>query len=636
MTANDAGIDRRQFLAAAAMLPEAATATQWATTQILRNDLPLKARPFPMTAVRLAGGPFKDAQEVNRKYLHRLPADRLLHTFRVTAGLPSSAEPLGGWEEPKGELRGHFTGHYLSACALSYSSTGDAELKTKADGMVAELARCQAALKDGYLSAYPLEFWDRLREGKRVWAPFYTLHKIMAGLLDMHQHCGNQQALSVVENMAGWVDRWTEPLGQERMQKVLDVEYGGMGEVLCDLWAVTGKARYAEIAGRFDKKRFFDPLALHRDELKGLHANTHIPQVTAAARRYELTREPRYREIASFFWDEVTGSRCYVTGGTSNRELWLTDPGQLAAELRMSPNTAECCKEYNMLKLTRHLYQWSPDPRYFDYYERTLFNHRLGTIHPETGASMYYLGLNPGSWKTFGTELASFWCCTGSGVEEYSKLNDSIYFHDDQGVYVNLFIASDVEWAEKGVRIRQSTKFPEQPGTALQVEAARPTQMTLRIRVPWWATRGASVRLNGRRIEMSAAPSSYLMLSRVWKKGDRVEVELPMQLHCEAMPDDATIAAVLYGPIVLAGEMGRIDPAQVKVFGPMGPAFKPVEVPFPELRGDPAAPESWLKPVPGRPLTFRTAGQSAEMTLTPLYKIIDQKYTVYWKMGRAG
>ncbi|MBI4874557.1 MAG: glycoside hydrolase family 127 protein [Acidobacteria bacterium] len=609
-------MNRREFLSAASF-----AALPWPPVRMVRGDLPLKARPFPMTAVRLLDGPCKDAQEVNRKYLHRLPADRLLHNFRVTAGLPSAAQPLGGWEKPDGELRGHFTGHYLTACALMFSSTGDADLKKKADGMVAALAQCQEALKDGYLSAYPREFWDRLQNGKKVWAPFYTLHKIMAGLLDMHQHCGNQQALAVVENLAGWVDRWTEPLGEEHMQRVLDVEYGGMGEVLYNLWAATGKARYGEIAQRFDHQHFFGPLALRRDELKGLHVNTHIPQVIGAARRYELTREPRYRDIADFFWHEVTGSRCYVNGGTSNREQWLTDPRRLAAELRMATTTNECCKAYNLMRLTRRLYQWDADPRYFDYYERTLFNHRLGTIHPETGGTIYYLGLNPGSWKTFSTEFDSFWCCTGSGVEEYSKLNDSIYYHDERGFFVNLFIASEVNWAEKGVRLRQATRFPEEEGTSLTIQTGKPVQMDLRIRVPWWATRGGSVALNGKPLEAFAGPGSYLVISRVWKNGDRVDVRLPMHLYVETMPDDASVLAVLYGPLVLVGEMGIADPAKEKMFGPMGPTAKTHENPLPALPAEP------VQPVPGKPLSFRAGIR----TLTPFYRILNQRYTVYWK-----
>jgi hypothetical protein len=285
-----------------------------------------------------------------------------------------------------------------------------------------------------------------------------------------------------------------------------------------------------------------------------------------------------------------------------------------------------------MLKLTRHLYQWHADPRYFDYYERTLFNHRLGTIHPETGGTMYFLGLNPGSYKTFSSESGSFWCCTGSGVEEFSKLNDSIYFHDDIGVFVNLFVASELNWTEKSLRLRQMTRFPEQAGTSLLLDPARPVQLTLRIRVPWWATRGGSVRLNGRALDVFASPGSYLVLSRTWRKGDRVDVEMPMGLYTEGMPDDATMRAVLYGPLVLVGELGRVDPAAEKIFGVQGQRDKSNQNPLPVLKGDPAKPENWLKPVPQQPLTFRTQGQAADRTLLPLYRVLDQKYTVYWTM----
>ena len=274
-------------------------------------------------------GPFRAAAEANRRYLKTLPPDRLLHTFRLTAGLPTSAEPLGDWEKPDCELRGHFAGgHYLSACAFAYASSGDEELKRNGDVMVAELAKCQAQFKNGYLSAFPPELFDRLRDGVNVWAPFYTIHKIMAGHLDMYLLTGNQQALDTLEKMAQWVRSWADPLSEQQMQRVLLVEYGGMGEVLSNLYGVTGKREYLQLAQRFDKKWFFDALAAHRDELKGLHVNTHIPQVIAAARLYELTGDKRYWNIADYFWDEVTSERSYCTGGTSNFELWRSDPGR--------------------------------------------------------------------------------------------------------------------------------------------------------------------------------------------------------------------------------------------------------------------------------------------------------------------
>jgi DUF1680 family protein len=563
--------------------------------------------------------------------MHRLAADRLVHNFRTNAGLPSAAEPFGGWEEPKGELRGHFTGHYLSGAALLYASTGDKDIKAKADGMVDELAKCQAKLGGGYLSAFPTEFWDRLDARQKVWAPYYTIHKIMAGMYDMYDLAGNKRALEVLTGMAEWADKWTASKSEEHMQDILTTEYGGMNEVLYNLAAATGDERWAKTGDRFTKKKFFNPLASRRDELRGLHVNTHIPQVIGAARRYELSGDMRFHDVADYFWYEVTGARTYVTGGTSNGEGWLTPPRQLAAELKRSVATAECCCAYNMLKLTRHLYSWTADPRYFDYYERVVLNHRLGTIYPKTGATQYYLSLTPGTWKTFGTEDHSFWCCTGTGVEEYAKLNDSIYWHDADGLYVNLFIASELNWAEKGFRVRQTTKFPEQPGTALTVTTDKPQQLEVRIRIPEWAASRGAVKINGKALETSASPGSYLTISRMWKTGDRVELDLPMRLHMEAMPDDPQLQAALYGPVVLAGDLGTAGLKPEMMVGPSAPHFKdaPIEVPAFQGSGDPS---SWIKPA-GQPLTFRTTGQRRDVMLGPLSSVFDRRYSVYWRVS---
>ena len=509
-----------------------------------------QASPFPMKNVRLLPGAFSAAAEANRKYLKTLPPDRLLHTFRLTAGLPSSAEPLGDWEKPDCELRGHFAGgHYLSACALAFASSGDEELKRNGDLMVAELAKCQAQHKNGYLSAFPQELFDRLRDGVNVWAPFYTIHKVMAGHLDMYTLAGNEQALDTVEKMARWVRSWSDPLSEQQMQRVLLVEYGGMGEVLANLYGVTGKREYLELAQRFDKKGFFDPLAAHRDELKGLHVNTHVPQVIAAARLYELTGDKRYWNIADYFWDEVTSERSFCTGGTSNFELWRSDPGVLSTQL--SSETAEDCCVYNMMKLTRHLFAWSPQAQYMDYYERVLFNHRMGTIDPETGTTVYYLPHGNGYSKIYAKPFDSFWCCNGTGAEEFAKLTDTIYFHDDNSIFVNLYIASEVNWPEKGIRLTQQTSFPEEQGTTLLVSAAKPVDIDLKLRVPYWAKNG-SVKVNGRPIPAFADPSSYLVLRGPWKNGDRIELSLPMHLHAAPMPDKESLQAAMYGPLVLA------------------------------------------------------------------------------------
>jgi uncharacterized protein len=599
------------------------------------QDVKAKVKPFALGQVRLTAGPMHDAQEWNRDYLHRLSADRLLHNFRVTAGLPSTAQPLGGWEKPDCELRGHFAGHFLSACALMHASTGDPELKAKGDLMVAELAKCQAKLAGGYLSAFPTELFDRVKVRKKVWAPYYTLHKIMAGLLDMHLHCGNQQALDVVAGIAGWVDTWSAPIPEEQMQNILGEEYGGMNEVLYNLTAVTGDERWAKAGDRFTKKRFFNPLALRRDELRGLHVNTHVPQVIGAARRYELTGDVRFHDVADFFWYEVTGARCYATGGTSNGEGWLTQPRHLAEELKQDVATAECCCVYNMLKLTRQLYQWSGDPRYFDYYERVLLNHRLGTIRPKTGATMYYLSHTPRAWKTFGTEDDSFWCCTGTGVEEYSKLGDSIYFRDDDGLYVNLFVPSELNWREKNLSLRQKTTFPEESGTTLSISVAKPTQLTLRLRMPAWLASDASLKLNGKALDISAGPGSYLAVSRVWQNGDRVELALPMSLRAEAMPDDRTLQAFCYGPLVLAGDMGDEGLTPAKIVGPEGPEMEKTPFAPPEVKPAGADLASWIKPDGAKPLAFRIAGQPGDFHLAPLNSVFDKRYSIYWRVAQS-
>ena len=632
-------ISRRTFVATAAagagasLLPDTAFALQAQTSgavsasglkPVSREVVAFRAVPFPMKNVRLGPGPFRAAAEANRGYLKTLPTDRLLHTFRLTAGLPTSAEPLGDWESPTCELRGHFVGgHYLSACAHAFASSGDEELKRNADVMVRELAKCQEQLKSGYLSAFPEELFDRLREGVNVWAPFYTIHKIMAGHLDMYLLTGNEQALDTLEKMAQWVGSWVYPLSEEKMQRVLLVEYGGMGEVLANLYGVTGKRQYLELAQRFNKKWFFDPLAAHRDELKGLHVNTHIPQVIAAARLYELTGNERYWNIASYFWDEVTSERCYCTGGTSNFELWRSDPGVLSTQI--SSETTEDCCAYNMLKLTRHLFAWAPQARYMDYYERTLFNHRMGTIDPESGTTVYYLSLGNGYSKIYAKPFDSFWCCNGTGAEEFAKLTNTIYFHDDDSVFVNLYIASEVSWPEKGLRLTQQTSFPDEQGTTLQISAEKPVNIDLKLRVPYWA-KGGSVKVNGRTLPVFADASSYLVLRGPWKNGDRVELSLPMHLHAAPTPDKQSLQAAMYGPLVLAARFEE-EPKE-NWYRPFRAQEKMAPKPTLQFNGKLDDPASWLKPADEK-LAFRATAGNQDVAFVPLSRIVHERYAAY-------
>jgi len=619
------------FLAVMAVRPGHSDDTLFASAKV-GPKIGIQANPFGLKDIRLLEGPFKQAMERDLKYMLSLEPDRLLHAFRLTAGLSSSAEPYGGWEKPDVELRGHSIGHYLSACAFMYAATGDPKIRANADYIVAELAKCQAALgPSGYLSAFPEEFFDRVFSVRRVWAPFYTLHKILAGLIDWHEYGASVQALDIAENVACWVKSRTDKSDEHHMEIVLNhTEQGGMNEVLTNLYVMTGKPEYLALARRFDEKHYTVPLSQHRDQLKGEHVNSFIPNVIGSAQEYEMTGDPGLRAIAEYFWKQVTGTRSYTTGGTSNGEGWQADPYIISTEL--GKDSHESCCTYNMLKLTRHLFSWEPKAEYADYYERALFNGILPTQDPETAMMMYYVPMMPGMFKTFMTPFDSFWCCTGTGMENHAKYGDSIYFHDQDGIFVNLFIASELSWQEKGFGLRQETKFPEEGRTTLIVTAAKPGEIALRIRIPWWVGKGGSLKVNGRKVEAFAAPSSYLILKRAWSKGDRIEIVLPMGLRLEWTPDNLNVASILYGPIVLAGELGPVNLPEDKVFGPYGPEGDPVAVP--KLAFKNADPSTWLRPVAGKSLTFRTEGVGvpADVTLVPFYKLFGQRYTVYWEL----
>jgi DUF1680 family protein len=601
----------------------------------VRPVVPVRAHPFSLKSVRLLDGPFKAAMERDLGYMMSLDGDRLLHMFRVTAGLPSKAEAYGGWEKPDVELRGHSVGHFLSASALMYASTGDERIKAKAEAIVASLAECQKALgPSGYLSAFPESFFDRVESVRTVWAPYYTIHKIMAGLVDMVEHCGSRQALEVVEGLARWVKSRTDRSDRVHMERVLNfTEQGGMNEVLTNLYAITGKAEYLATARRFDERHYTEPLSRSVDKLRGEHVNSFIPNVIGSAREYEMTGDPVLRHLATFIWNQVTGARSFATGGTSDNEAWETDPYQLYDEL--GRDSHESCCTYNMLKLTRHLFFWEAAAKYADYYERALWNGILTTQNPADGMMMYYVPMLPGMYRTFMTPFDSFWCCTGTGMENHAKYGDSIYFHDGDGLFVNLFIASELDWREKGIVVRQETRFPEEPRTALIVRARRSVRFALRVRVPAWAAGPCVVRINGKRHEATASPSSYLTIDRTWANGDRVEVELPMELRLERLPDRPDVAAILYGPIVLAGKLGGGEAlTEDRVYGKYGPEGEPVEVPRFDVKAE-APLGTWIKPVAGKPLAFRTegAGKPADVTLVPFYKLFDERYAIYWQLG---
>jgi DUF1680 family protein len=596
---------------------------------------PGQVQPFPLTSVRLLDGPFRDAMLLNERYLLSLEPDRLLHTFRINAGLPTSAKPYGGWEGPNCELRGHTLGHYLSACALMYSSTGNEKLKQKTDYIVAELAKCQKALPSrgynkGYLSAFPESFIDRVEQGKPVWAPWYTLHKIMAGLLDVYQLCDNKQALDVLVKNADWVKIRIDKLSPEQIQIMLRTEFGGMNDVLTNLYAVTGNPEHLRLAQAFDHRLIFDPLSRGQDNLNGFHANTQIPKMIGAAREYEMTGDPRYRDIASFFWERVAMHRSYVIGGCSDKEHFF--PVDKFSE-HLGAETAETCNTYNMLKLTRHLFEWEPSARTMDFYERALYNHILASQDPQKGMFVYLMSLKPGHFKTYSTPENSFWCCVGTGMENHSKYGDTIYFHDDNSLWVNLFIASELSWKEKGLTIRQETKFPEAEMTTLLFKTDKPVELTVKIRCPHWLSSDADFTLNGRKLDIAGVAGNYAAIRRQWQDGDKLEVKLPMSLHLETLPYAENIVAVLYGPIVLAGQLGT--EGMPSPYAPNQTDLSKVASPeVPALVTDIKTVLSHIEPVAGKPLTFQTKGigRPKDITLIPFYRMHHQRYSVYWQV----
>ena len=589
------------------------------STLKLPNKIPLRAYAFDLKDVRLLEGPFRRAQELDHQYLLSLEPERLLHTYRLNAGLPSAAKPLGGWEEPKGELRGHFLGHYLSACALMYASTGDERLKQKGDALVAGLGECQRKLGSGYLSAFPETFFDRVEKLQPVWAPYYTLHKIFAGLLDMYVCCGNAQALEVARQFGGWALARNARLADEPMQKMLGNEHGGMNETLANLAALTGEEKFLQLAGRFNHQAVIGPASHREDKLTHLHANTQIPKFVGVAREYELTGDESFRTAATFFWNTVVQERSYVIGGHSDGEAF--SPKETLSRA-FGPSTTETCNTYNMLKLTRHLFCWDPRAAYADYYERALLNHILCSQNPETGMMCYYVPLRSGSRKGYNDPLNSFWCCTGTGVENHAKYGDSIYFHDGgSNLYWNLFIASQLQWRAKGMTLRQETGFPDECVSRLIFTCQQPTELSLNLRRPQWAVSGFQIKIHGHAVEVASEPGHFVTITRRWETGDTVEVVMPFGLHTEAFRDDPHRLAFLHGPTVLAAEVkpGRPFPALVAEEGQVLPALKPV----------PDKPSTFA----AAPEAFRVPGAKSEpaLVLEPFHKLHGGRpYMVYF------
>jgi DUF1680 family protein len=593
----------------------------------------LAARPFPLRDVRILDGPFREAQQRGLAYLLSLDPDRLLHTFRLNAGLPSTAVPYGGWEAPDVELRGHSLGHYLTACSLMYEATGDERLAARARAVVAALREVRSALaargaNPGYLSAFPESFFDRVEARTGVWAPYYTLHKVLAGLVDVYRATGDRAALDLAKGMAGWVGLRAARLTDAQWQAMLETEFGGMEDALTELWAITRDPEHLRLARLFDHRAVFDPLARGEDPLDGLHANTQIPKAIGAARDCELTGEARYCAVARTFWDRVALHRSFAIGGNSEDEHFFTTR---ALSRHLGESTAETCNTYNMLKLTRRLFLQDGDPARLEFYERGLFNHILASQDRDPGRVTYYVPLVPGGWRTYSDPEQSFWCCVGTGMENPARFGEAIYAREGDALDVNLFVASNLRWPEKSLTLTQRTSFPEESSTHLTLALGKPERLALRLRHPAW-TASLDLRVNGARVEAASRPGAFAVVEREWKDGDVVDVAFPMTLQWEPTPDDPSRGAFLFGPIVLAADLGGQGLDASRRFGEMAPDAALADRPAPPVlvAASGADAVARLRPT-GAPLAFHSQqlGRPEDVELRPFFRLGDRRYSVY-------
>ena len=600
------------------------------------------ARPFPLGDVQLLDSPFKAAMERNAAYLLSIEPDRLLHNTRQYAGLIPKGELYGGWEQAG--VAGHTLGHYLTALSQQYAATGDTRFRDRIDYIVGEMVECQKAYGDGYVGALPPLELKTLRDLKLgvvevdgahnfrggAWVPWYTEHKVLNGLKDAWILAGSLPARDVALKLADWVDDITSGLTPDQMQRMLLVEQGGMVDVLVELYALTGNARYLETSRRFQHRAVLDPLLARRDELVGKHANTQIPKIIGEARTYEVTGDPQARQIADYFWDLVAHHYSYVIGGNSEDEHFTPEPA-MSKHLRAS--TAETCNTYNMLKLTEHVFGWDPKAEYADFYERALYNDILASQEPKKGMFTYFMSLEPGLFKTYSTPYDSFWCCVGTGMENHTKYGEAIYFHGDDSVYVNLFIPSTLTWADKGFQLEQRTDYPNSGRIEMTLGSTPTSKVTLRIRCPGWAAGPVSFELNGKALALAGKPGTYAEIARDWTKGDRLEVSIPMAVRVEAMPDDKDKIAFVYGPVVLAADLGPAPSTDTIPYSTdQRTNLRAAAIAAPVIvRGDAPIESSIIRSKDGA-LEFHTdgVGRPVDVTLRPFWEISYDRYNVYW------
>ncbi|MFT3946558.1 MAG: glycoside hydrolase family 127 protein [Agriterribacter sp.] len=599
-----------------------------------KNNTAVKVKPaiainayaFNLADIRLTGNsPFRNAMQKDSAYLLLVAPDRLLHNFYKNAGLPVKAPVYGGWESDG--IAGHTLGHYLSACAMFYASTGNPEFKRRVDYISAELLRCQLARKTGYVGAIPNEdsIFGKLKRGEIKsggfdlnggWSPWYTVHKIISGLVDAYLYCGNSTAFKVATGMADWTADVLKNLNEAQIQQMLRCEYGGMNDVLANIYGITGNKKYLALSYKFFDDFVMKPLSEKNDPMPGKHSNTQVPKAIGSARQYELIGNERDKTIASFFWQTMVHHHTYVNGGNSNYE-YCGEEDKLND--RLSDNTSETCNTYNMLKLTRHLFAWQPSAALGDYYERALYNHILASQNHEDGMMCYFVPLRMGTRKTFSDQFNTFTCCVGTGMENHSKYAEHIYAEGKDGsLYVNLFIPSSLNWKVRSAIIEQNTNFPSDNKTELILHPKKSEAFAIHIRQPWWAKQTVAVKVNDKVVPVQKDAEGFLTITGAWKNNDKVSVEFPMELYTENMPDNKDRIALLYGPVLLAGILGNETPDPV--YG------------VPVLMTDNRDPKVWIGKTNPSTLAFNLnkAGMPKDVALKPFYTVSQEYYNVYW------
>jgi DUF1680 family protein len=599
---------------------------------------------FPLSDVRLLDGPFKQACELNVHVLLQYDTDRLLAPFLHEAGLPAKAEYFPNWQG----LDGHIAGHYLSALAIHYAATGNEACRERMEYVLSEMKRCQDANGDGYVGGVPSgrKIWDEIKKGNpqivfNYWVPWYNVHKTFAGLRDAWLYAGNEQAKAMFLKMCDWGIYVTGTLTDEQMKSMTSQEYGGMNEIYADAYQMLKDEKYLKAAKRFGSDYLYDDMSVSKDRLDNRHANTQVPKAVGYQRTAEVSGDAAQKTAAEFFFSTVVNNRSLSFGGNSRREHFPSKEDCISyMEDREGP---ESCNTYNMLKLAEGLFRMNPRAEYADYYERAMFNHILSTQHPEHGGYVYFTPARSAHYRVYSSPNSAMWCCVGTGMENHGKYGAFIYTHSHDSLYVNLFVASELTWKEKGVQISQQTRFPEEEGTTLTVRTDKSKHFTIMVRCPWWVQPAKmEITCNGKKIAAEAKPSSYTAISRKWKNGDVIKIKMPMKISIEELPNEPRYISILHGPIVLGAKMGTQDMTGLVAddhrWGHIahGPLVSMFDVP-PVIgtKEEILAKLENRTPVAGKPLHFTVPGlfadaKYAHLELEPFSHIHDSRYMIYW------